>query len=86
MVLTKSHYWKYEEEIRAVSINYQGLVDIKPKCIQEIIFGYKSVDSFVREIIDIVRKDYSHIDAYTRMKLDSDNFGLKVYSPLNISH
>ena len=81
LVLTKSHYWEYEEEVRAVALNYKGLVDIHPGGVKKIIFGYKSDDSFIQEIHNIVRKNYSHIDIYTKMELDADNFGLKESDP-----
>ncbi len=85
LVLTKSHYWKYEEEVRAVALNYKGLVDIQPECLKKIIFGYKTDIRFIQEILKIIELHQPHIDKYYSMKLDPGNFGLKVSAPKKIS-
>lgn len=78
LLLTKSHYWKYEEEVRGISMDFQGAIKIQPKCVKKIIFGYRSNDSFIHKILNILTDNHPHIKIYQRMELDKDNFGLKV--------
>lgn len=84
LVLTKSHYWKYEEEVRAISYDLKGKVRIQPVCVQSLCFGLKSDELFKQKILNILRDRYRHIEIYSEMELDEDNFGLKESEPKRI--
>lgn len=86
LVLTKSHFWQYEEEIRAIALEFKGPGEFPPIIVRKVIFGYKSEGSFIQEILDIVRINYPHIDVYSKMELDAESFGLKESSPEKILH
>ncbi|MGV3588106.1 MAG: DUF2971 domain-containing protein [Adhaeribacter sp.] len=74
-VLSKASDWSYEREIRAVSMEYNGLVEIPPSTIKEIYFGCKIEPKRKIEITNLLRDNLKDVRKY-QMKIDNKTFRL----------
>lgn len=75
-LLTKAYAWKYEKEIRAISLDYNGLVDFSDIHLKQIYLGCKIDKKAKNEILGIMKKDYSNSEIF-QMSIDNNNFGLR---------
>jgi len=50
----KSTYWKYEEEIRAISLSGKEIINYEPEMIREVVFGCKVPDKKIQIIIPVI--------------------------------
>lgn len=85
-ITTKSHHWKYEEEVRAViKSNSKKLLhdgtnyyyEIEKDWIKEIVFGCKVSDKAVEKTIRLIRKNGFKNMLIKRMFINPDNFSLE---------
>lgn len=73
----KSQAWKYEDEYRIIKTDYQGLWEIKPDCLEGIIFGCRTSEKDKNEIkILAASSGFTNVKFFeARMKRDS--YGLE---------
>ncbi len=67
IMLTKSHHWSYEDEIRCIVGPLQGGFGVRsfyPERLKEAILGAKVEDDFRKEVVDLVHQYPSDIDLY----------------------
>lgn len=74
-VLTKSEVWSYETEVRAVSFEKNGIIEIESNIVTEIYFGSKIDPMKKNEILEIISAGKLNIDVYQMRMLD-DKFRL----------
>lgn len=82
-LLTKSHHWEYEQEVRAIikensrKLSADGIYEIEKGWIKEIIFGCKVSTKEVEKTIRLIRKNgYKNI-LIKKMSINPNNFSLK---------
>lgn len=85
-IITKSHHWKYEKEVRAIIKNdSRKLLNdgnnyyyvIEKDWIKEIVFGCKVSDKVVEKTIKLIRKNGFKNILIKRMFINPDNFSLE---------
>lgn len=67
LMLSKSHHWSYENEIRCIVGPMQGGVGVRsfhPERLREVILGAKVEDDFRKKVVDLVHQYPSDIDLY----------------------
>ena len=74
-LLTKAYDWRYEKEIRAVSLEYNGLVEFHPTNLKEIYFGCKINKDNKTEFTNLIKNNYSHVEI-SQMSIDDNIFKL----------
>ncbi|MTK52525.1 DUF2971 domain-containing protein [Paludibacter sp.] len=74
-LLTKAIDWEYEHEIRAISLQYQGLISISPSHIKEVYFGCKIRESAKHDLLYKLQKEFNHVKSF-QMKINKNTFGL----------
>ena len=75
-VLSKSLDWKYEDEVRVIKINEHGLKPFAKKALIEIIFGCKSSQQDIAEIIELATTNDFKI-TFKRAERKNREFSLK---------
>lgn len=77
MFFTKSHIWSYEQEIRAVSVFRNGLLDFDRRCLKEIYFGCYMSENQISLLINLLEnQSYSGVECF-KMVLDHDIFDIR---------
>lgn len=83
LLASKSRDWQYENEIRIIKSRMQhgtfrGKIKYSKECLKEVIFGYKTTDSFISEIRKLfINNDYNCI--FSKMDLKKFEFGLEKF-------
>lgn len=75
-LLTKAIDWKYEKEIRALSLEHNGLMKFSPLNLKQLYFGCKVDKAKKNEVLSLIKKDFAHVEIF-QMSIDDDNFRLK---------
>lgn len=77
-VLSKSHHWKYENEVRAVSHKNNGLLAFDLKNIGEVIFGCKIPYTHKKKLGQLIKiePNLKNIDCF-EMVIESESYNLK---------
>ncbi len=85
-IITKSHHWKYEKEVRAIIKNNSNKLlkdgnnyyyEIEKDWIKEIVFGCKVSDKVVEKTIKLIRKSGFKNILIKKMFINPDNFSLE---------
>ncbi len=86
-ILTKALDWKYEEEVREIYFNEDGIKSFPPKSLKKIVFGCNASEKFIKDIFKIIKeKQYMHISDFSGMDIDSRTLSLReIPTPFNIS-
>jgi hypothetical protein len=71
IVFLKSVHWKYEEEIRLVTMK-KGKLKFNPKILKEIIFGCKVDNQIIEDIMGMTKDRYPNIEYYKAKKVDRE--------------
>ena len=74
----KSPEWKYEEEYRIIKTNHQGLWEIKPDCLVEIIFGCRTSDEDKNEIRELAAASGFKNVKFSEARMKRDSYGLEI--------
>ncbi len=75
VMITKSVDWKYEEEMRILK-DFNGRLPFKKECIQQIIFGCKTLDSDKRIITDLISDNGYKNVAFRQAVMNKTRFSL----------
>lgn len=74
----KSPEWKYEDEYRIIKTDYQGLWEIKPECLVEIIFGCRTCEEDKNEIKKLAALSGFTNVRFAEAKIKGDSYGLEI--------
>lgn len=74
----KSPEWKYEDEYRIIKTDYQGLWEIKPDCLVEIIFGCRTSEEDKKEIRKLAASSGFTNVKYSEARMKEDSYGLVI--------
>ncbi len=77
IVLSKSNDWSYEQEIRVLKNNKNGLIQFNKNALVEIIFGCKTPKEEIDKIISLSREKGFNIKFKQAIKKDRE-FALKI--------
>lgn len=72
---TKSSDWRYEEEVRLISLNKQGVVKVAKKAFKHVVFGAKSEPKFKNKILNTISSKSYEVDI-NYLALDKEGFNL----------
>lgn len=72
LLLTKSIDWKYEKEVRAISLNYNGLVQISKEAIKEVYLGSRLEDDNRQLLLNRLNELNYNIDIYDLELMEND--------------
>jgi hypothetical protein len=74
----KSQIWKYEEEVRAVNTEFNGLLSFDKRCLKEVIFGIR-ISSKERQLIHhiLIKNNYPIDIIFKSMKINYDTFDIE---------
>lgn len=75
-LFTKSHIWEYEEEVRAVYSNQNGLIKFEKPCLREICFGLRTTESHRNELLDELQSLGYSIENASVMAMNNRTFRL----------
>ncbi len=75
-IFSKSHVWEYEEEVRAVYFDKEGLVKFNKTQLCEVHFGLRVMEENQTQIIDLIQhKNYTNISFFD-MKINNKDFAI----------
>ena len=74
----KSPDWKYEDEYRIIKTDHQGLWEIKPDCLVEIIFGCRTSEEDIKEIKKLAASSGFTNVKFSEAKMKRDSYGLEI--------
>jgi len=73
----KSTYWKYEEEIRAITLSGKEIINYEPEMIREVVFGCKVPDKKIQIIIPVISEIFkSHPIVFRKLTPSRNSFSL----------
>lgn len=76
LIQTKADVWAYEEEIRIVKVNKNGLYKFNKNALVEITFGHKTIDSEIERIKSLAYSNgYQHLK-FKKSVLKKQQYGL----------
>jgi hypothetical protein len=75
---TKSKIWSYEEEVRAVYLDKNGLVPFERECLKEVHFGMRTTADQREEVIALLQQHGYAVQRFSVMSMDKRTFDLKV--------
>lgn len=76
-IFTKSKVWEYEEEVRRVYINKNGLIQFDKKEMIEIYYGVKVTEDQIKFIKELIKSNhYSNVRRQSCMKISPETFDL----------
>lgn len=73
---TKSHLWKYEEEIRAVYMKQNGIFHYNHDCLEEIYYGLRTNKDEIENIEQILKINNYKISKRFKMEIYPKYFNL----------
>jgi len=76
-IYTKSSVWAYEEEVRAVYLDKNGLVPFDKNCLQEVYFGLRTSEEQRKFVIKKLRYLDYKINKVAFMSMNPSTFDLK---------
>lgn len=74
----KSSEWKYEDEYRIIKTDHQGLWEIKPDCLVEIIFGCRTSEENKNEIKKLAASSGFTNVKFSEARMKKDSYGLEI--------
>lgn len=76
-LFTKSKVWEYEEEIRRVYVDKNGLIPFSKEELVEIYYGVRLTDEQITEINNLINeRNFTNITTRKSMKVDASTFDL----------
>ena len=76
-LFTKSHVWKYEDEIRSLFLDMHGLINFDKRALKEIHYGLKTSDNQISKLESLLNiKDYNQIDSY-KLAINQSTYDIK---------
>jgi len=76
-IFTKSDIWSYEEEVRAVHMSRNGLINFDYNCLKEIHFGLRTSDQEVKYLQNKIADLGYSVGRFTKMEINPSTFRLK---------
>jgi len=74
----KSPDWRYEDEYRIIKTDHQGLWEIKPDCLVEIIFGCRTSEEDKNEIKNLATASGFTNVKFSEARMKRDSYGLEI--------
>lgn len=74
----KSPDWEYEDEYRIIKTDYQGLWEIKPECLAEIIWGCRISEEDKNEIRDLAAASGFKNVKFSEARMNNNSYGLEI--------
>lgn len=74
----KSPDWSYEDEYRIIKTDHQGLWEIKPDCLVEIIFGCRTSEEDKNEIKNLATASGFTNVKFSEARMKRDSYGLEI--------
>lgn len=74
----KSPEWKYEDEYRIIKTDYQGLWEIKPHCLERIIWGCRTSDADKESIKRLATFSGFMNAKFSVARMKTDSYGLEI--------
>lgn len=74
----KSPDWEYEDEYRIIKTDYQGLWEIKPECLAEIIWGCRISEEDKNEIRELAAASGFKNVKFSEARMNKNSYGLEI--------
>jgi len=75
MMITKSIDWQYEEEMRIIK-DYNGRLPFEKECVQQIIFGCRTLDSDKKQIKELINNNGYNNVLFQQATMSKTSFSL----------
>jgi Protein of unknown function (DUF2971) len=76
-IYSKSKIWEYEDEVRAVYTNQNGLIPFDKNCLKEVFFGLRTEENNRTQFIAMLNDLGYSLDKISVMDMDLATFDLK---------
>ena len=76
-ICTKSHVWGYEDEVRVISLNQNGLIPFNKYQLCELYFGVGTPQTEVNAITELIKNYCYRLYCIGKMLIDKNTFDLK---------
>ena len=76
-LFTKAEDWHYENEIRAVALEKNGLIQYDKSLLKEVYFGVNSSSEFIEKVETILKAKKIQLERIVKMKYSLNNYGIE---------